>query len=46
MSINRKIAPGRAETPEDVAALVSCLAELDSECMAGQASLISGGMVY
>ena len=46
MSINRKIAPGRAETPEDVAALVSYLAGPDSDYMTGQAPLISGGMVY
>nr|WP_309697558.1 acetoin reductase [Armatimonas sp.] len=40
------IALGRAETPEDVAALVSYLAGPDSDYMTGQAPLIDGGMVY
>ncbi len=40
------IALGRAETPEDVAALVSYLAGPDSDYMTGQAILIDGGMVY
>jgi meso-butanediol dehydrogenase/(S,S)-butanediol dehydrogenase/diacetyl reductase len=40
------IALGRAETPEDVAALVSFLAGPDSDYMTGQAPLIDGGMVY
>ena len=34
------------ETPEDVAAFVSCLAGPDSDYMTGQAPLIDGGMVY
>ena len=40
------IALGRAETPEDVAQLVSFLAGPDSDYMTGQAILIDGGMVY
>ena len=40
------IALGRAETPEDVACLVSYLASPDSDYMTGQAVLIDGGMVY
>ena len=40
------IALGRAETPDDVAALVSFLAGPDSDYMTGQAPLIDGGMVY
>ena len=40
------IALGRAETPEDVAALVSYLAGADSDYMTGQAPLLDGGMVY
>ncbi len=40
------IALGRAETPEDVAAMVSFLAGPDSDYMTGQAPLIDGGMVY
>lgn len=40
------IALGRAETPEDVAGLVSFLAGPDSDYMTGQAPLIDGGMVY
>jgi len=40
------IALGRAEKPEDVAALVSYLAGPDSDYMTGQAPLIDGGMVY
>ena len=40
------IALGRAETPDDVAALVSYLAGPDSDYMTGQAILIDGGMVY
>jgi meso-butanediol dehydrogenase/(S,S)-butanediol dehydrogenase/diacetyl reductase len=40
------IALGRAETPDDVAALVSYLAGPDSDYMTGQAPLIDGGMVY
>lgn len=40
------IALGRAETPEDVAALVSYLAGPDSDYVTGQAILIDGGMVY
>ncbi len=40
------IALGRAETPEDVAALVSYLAGPDSDYMTGQAVIIDGGMVY
>jgi len=40
------IALGRAETPEDVAALVSYLAGPDSDYITGQAILIDGGIVY
>ena len=40
------IALGRAETPEDVAALDSYLAGADSDYMTGQAPLLDGGMVY
>ena len=40
------IALGRAETPDDVAALVSYLSGPDSDYMTGQAVLIDGGMVY
>ena len=40
------IALGRAETPDDVAGLVSYLAGPDSDYMTGQAPLIDGGMVY
>lgn len=40
------IALGRAETPDDVASLVSYLAGPDSDYMTGQAILIDGGMVY
>jgi meso-butanediol dehydrogenase/(S,S)-butanediol dehydrogenase/diacetyl reductase len=40
------IALGRAQTSEDVAALVSYLAGPDSDYMTGQAPLIDGGMVY
>lgn len=40
------IALGRAETPDDVAGLVSFLAGPDSDYMTGQAILIDGGLVY
>ncbi|PTQ12863.1 diacetyl reductase [Sphingomonas oleivorans] len=40
------IALGRAETPDDVAGLVSYLAGPDSDYMTGQAPLIDGGLVY
>ena len=40
------IALGRAETPDDVAALVSFLASPDSDYVTGQAPIIDGGMVY
>lgn len=40
------IALGRAQTPKDVAALVSYLAGPDSDYMTGQALLIDGGLVY
>lgn len=40
------IALGRAETPDDVASLVSYLAGPDSDYVTGQAILIDGGMVY
>lgn len=40
------IALGRAETPDDVAALVSYLAGPDSDYVTGQAILIDGGLVY
>jgi len=43
---NAGILLGRAETPEDVAALVSYLAGLDSDYMTGQSPLIDGGIVY
>lgn len=40
------IALGRAQTPEDVAALVSFLASNDSDYITGQAILTDGGIVY
>ncbi|HEX7038375.1 MAG TPA: acetoin reductase [Pseudomonadales bacterium] len=40
------IALGRAETPEDVAGLVSFLAGPDSDYMTGQSLIIDGGLVY
>ncbi|MBJ3776898.1 acetoin reductase [Acuticoccus mangrovi] len=40
------IALGRAETPDDVAALVAFLAGDDSDYITGQAILTDGGMVY
>ena len=40
------IALGRAETPGDVAGLVSYLAGPDGRYMTGQAPLIDGGIVY
>ncbi|SAL81058.1 acetoin reductase [Caballeronia telluris] len=40
------IALGRAETPDDVAGLVSYLAGPDSDYMTGQAPMIDGGIVY
>ncbi len=40
------IALGRAETPDDVAGLVSFLAGPDSDYVTGQAPLIDGGIVY
>jgi meso-butanediol dehydrogenase/(S,S)-butanediol dehydrogenase/diacetyl reductase len=40
------IALGRAQTPEDVAALVSYLAGSDSDYMTGQAPITDGGLVY
>lgn len=40
------IALGRAETPEDVANLVSFLSSPDSDYITGQAILTDGGMVY
>lgn len=40
------IALGRAETPDDVAGLVSYLAGPDSDYVTGQAILIDGGIVY
>ncbi|MHC1481010.1 acetoin reductase [Frateuria aurantia] len=40
------IALGRAETPDDVACLVSYLAGPDSDYVTGQAILIDGGIVY
>lgn len=40
------IALGRAETPDDVASLVSYLAGPDSDYVTGQAILIDGGIVY
>ncbi|ACI50628.1 acetoin reductase [Gluconacetobacter diazotrophicus PA1 5] len=40
------IALGRAETPEDVASLVSYLSSPDSDYMTGQSILIDGGLVY
>jgi len=40
------IALGRAENPDDVAALVSYLAGPDSDYITGQAILIDGGIVY
>lgn len=40
------IALGRAQTPEDVAALVSFLAGPDSDYITGQALITDGGLVY
>lgn len=40
------IALGRAQTPDDVAALVSFLAGADSDYITGQAILTDGGIVY
>lgn len=40
------IALGRAETPDDVASLVSYLAGPDSDYVTGQSILIDGGLVY
>lgn len=40
------IALGRAQTPEDVAALVAFLSSEDSDYITGQAILTDGGMVY
>jgi len=40
------IALGRAQTPEDVAALVAFLASGDSDYITGQAILTDGGIVY
>ena len=40
------IALGRAQTPEDVASLVSFLAGPDSDYITGQAILTDGGIVY
>lgn len=40
------IALGRAQTPEDVAAVVSFLAGPDSDYITGQALLADGGLVY
>jgi meso-butanediol dehydrogenase/(S,S)-butanediol dehydrogenase/diacetyl reductase len=40
------IALGRAQTPEDVAALVSFLASPDADYITGQSILSDGGMVY
>ncbi len=40
------IALGRAQTPEDVAALVSYLAGPDSDYITGQSILTDGGIVY
>jgi meso-butanediol dehydrogenase/(S,S)-butanediol dehydrogenase/diacetyl reductase len=41
-----RIALGRAQTPEDVAALVAFLASPDSDYITGQAILTDGGMAY
>ncbi len=40
------IALGRAQTPEDVAAMVSFLAGPDSDYVTGQAIITDGGLVY
>lgn len=40
------IALGRAETPNDVAALVAFLASEDADYITGQSILTDGGMVY
>ena len=40
------IALGRAQTPDDVAALVAFLASADSDYITGQAILTDGGIVY
>ncbi|MGW4490533.1 acetoin reductase [Streptomyces sp. NPDC004376] len=42
----QKIALGRLEKPEDVAAFVAFLAGPDSDYMTGQSPLIDGGMIY
>ena len=40
------IALGRAQTPEDVAALVAFLASADADYITGQSILTDGGIVY
>lgn len=40
------IALGRPETPDDVAALVSFLAQTDSDYITGQSIITDGGLVY
>ncbi|EMD2447444.1 SDR family oxidoreductase, partial [Acinetobacter baumannii] len=40
------IALGRAQTPDDVAALVAFLASEDSDYITGQSILTDGGIVY
>ncbi|TIV07068.1 MAG: SDR family oxidoreductase, partial [Mesorhizobium sp.] len=40
------IALGRAQTPEDVAALVAFLCSDDADYITGQAILSDGGLVY
>ncbi len=40
------IALGRAQTPDDVAALVAFLSGPDSDYITGQAILTDGGVVY
>ena len=40
------IALGRAQTPEDIAALVAFLCSDDSDYITGQAILGDGGLVY
>lgn len=40
------IALGRAQIPEDVAALVAFLSSEDADYITGQAILTDGGMIY
>lgn len=46
VSFTKNIALGRMSEASDVAALVSYLADPDSDYMTGQSILIDGGMVF